>query len=158
MDPNVRDVLVATLPIIGGVLVGILVAKITADRSRQLEREKWKRELYASFIHSASEVRDAAHLIATGMDPGEHWGSNLERAQRDLVEIKIIAPSMRGATEAVWTAITNLMKAMVKLNAATPTPSGAAIPIDLSRYQELDAPCRLTIQAFIDRASAEFRG
>ena len=154
MDPNVRDLLIAALPIIGGVLVGILVAKITADRTRQLEREKWKRELYATFIHSATEVRDAVHLIASREDPDDGWGAYIGKAQQALVEIRMIAPAMRGPADAVWDAAGKLMRGLPIVT--KPEPDGTVVMLDRTQYNELDEACRAANEAFVDRASREF--
>lgn len=157
MDNNVRDVLIAAVTVLGGFLTASVVARITVAATRGLERTKWKRELYASFIHSTNEVRDAVHLIVSNTEPGLAWAIHVDRAAQTLLEIKMIAPSMRKPAEAVWDAATALMSGVLKVESATVTPAGQAVPIDRSRYQPLDEAYRVAMLAFVDRASEELR-
>jgi len=96
-------VLIAALPIAGGVLVAVLVAKITADRTMDLQRAKWKRELYATFLHASEEVRDGIRHVVDGI-PGEDWVSNIAVAQRALDEIRILSPGMAVHAGRLWDA------------------------------------------------------
>lgn len=155
MDNNVRDVLIAFVTVAGGFLTAMAVATITMRAARGLERTKWKRELYASFIHSTNEIRDAVHLIVSNTEPGLAWATHLDQGGRTLLEIKMIAPSMRKPAEAVWDAITALMSGVLKVESATVTPAGPAVPINRSRYQALDEAYRVAMLVFVDRASEE---
>lgn len=122
-----------------------------------MERTKWKRELYASFIHSTNEIRDTVRLIVSSTEPEPGWAAHVDQGGRTLLEIKMIAPSMRKPAEAVWDAVTALMSGVFKVESATVTPAGTAVPIDRSSYQALDEAYRMAMVAFVDRASEELR-
>ncbi len=155
MDDNVRDVAIALVTVAGGFGTALVVATITVRASRGLERAKWKRELYASFIHATNEIRDAFHLIATGMEPDPGWSDQMDRAQKLFLEIKMIAPIMRNPAEAVWSAVTGLSQGILKVDQAVTTPAGTHVPLDLTRYKELDDAYRVAMMSFVDRASKD---
>jgi hypothetical protein len=120
MDANIRDVLVASLPVIGGVLVAVLVARIAANRTMDLERAKWKRELYATYIHAADGVRDGVRGALLGHQ-NDGWAANIGIAQKALVEIKILSPGMATVAGAMWDAAGQLMTGVLKMEATHPS-------------------------------------
>jgi hypothetical protein len=157
VDDNLRDVAIALTTVAGGFLTAFAVARITMGATRGLERDKWKRELYAAYIHSTNEVRDVFHQMATGTDPDPGWGAHMDHGQRLLLEIKMIAPDMRKPADAVWTAVAELTMGVFKAEQSTDTPAGRAVPLDLTRYRELDEAYRVAMVAFVERASEDLR-
>ena len=155
MDPEIQQLPVAALPVAGGVVVGVLVARITADRTRQLERERWRRELYASYIHAVDGVRDAFHLGAGGSTPEEDWGDHLDRAGRLFVEIKMTAPSIAEPATRVYEAVSGLVKLLRIV--ASGDNGDAVVTMDVDAYRSADEACRLANARFIEAAAREFR-
>lgn len=154
MDESLRDVLLATIPIVGGIVVAVLVAKITADRSMDLERAKWKRGLYATLLHESDSIRDAVHGILDGFS-NQGWASGIAPAQKALAEIKILSPGIAPLAAALWDATGALMKGVLHLDAATAEPEGIKVPIDREAWPPLDAAYLAARRAFIDAAAKE---
>ena len=154
MDAHFRDVLIAAVPVIGGIVVAILVAKITADRTMDLERAKWKRDLYATYIHASDEVRDGVRRTVEGF-PESDWPSNIGVAQKALAEIQILSPKMRSAAEPVWETAGSLMKGVIRFDQVPLNHGGMAVPIDRTNYVELDAAYVTARTAFIAAAAKE---
>src|SRR4051794_37600929 len=116
MDDNVRDVTIALITVAGGALVGIWAATVTADRSERLERLRWKRDIYATFLASASSIRDAGKLSADGSALREGWAKSIGEGQRAFNQIKIIGPEVRPTAAALWKALTALLSALADLS------------------------------------------
>jgi hypothetical protein len=159
MDPTLAAVLTASLPVIGGILVAVLVAKITADRTKALERDKWKRDLYATFLHAAGQVRSGIRKAVDQLPGGARpppdtpWVDYIQVAQKALAEIRIIAPEMGTVAGELWDATGALMKGVVQFDSARVLPDGVEVQLDRTNYQELDERCRLATEAFIKAAA-----
>jgi hypothetical protein len=89
MDDNSRTVLIALITVVGGFLTALFVTRMTVASSYRIERDKWKRELFAGFHMDASVLRDAIHTFVSGTEPNAGWGDHVAEGQRRLSEIKI---------------------------------------------------------------------
>jgi hypothetical protein len=144
MDQNVRDVLIALVTVAGGLLTALLVTRLSNANTRRLERDRWKRELYATLYHEASSLRDSLHEMALGDAPEPGWGKAIERAQRAIAEISMLEPTMKPAVNALWEATGNLLKLV-----------GPGAPTD--QYAALDDACRLALNAFIEATADDLK-
>jgi hypothetical protein len=144
VDDNLRDALIAMITVGGGLLTAMVVTRITAQNSRRLERERWKRELYASLLHSTNDIRDAARLAMAGSGPQASWASAIDQGQRAMDEILILEPNMRPAVDRLWA--TALALTIAALDG-----------VSEQEYATRDEKYRLEIAAFINEASKDLR-
>lgn len=155
VDQNVSAVLIAAVTVLGGFLTAVVVARIAAHSTRGLERDRWTRELCASFIHATNESRDAIRIIVMGGPSRDGWSHHLTVAQKALLEIKMVAPSLRDDADRVWEACNALRLGVLKLDEATDTPAGPRVPIDRTRYVELDDAYRVAMLAFVAKVAED---
>lgn len=139
IDQNTRDVVIALVTVAGGFLTAVVVTQIGAGQSRRLERDRWRRELYASLMRNTEELRDAARDLSNGDEPDD---ARIEEARRGgyqaTMEIRLVAPRMRGPTDALHHAAVWLFSRMC----TGPT----------SQWGELDECYVKAYQAFIEAA------
>lgn len=159
VDPNLSAFAIAVVTVLGGFLTAVVVTKLNVQATGRLERAKWKRELYASFLHSCNEVRDAIHEVATfGGSPDEGWATESASAQKTLWEIEMVAPTMKTPSETLWTALMALVSGVLRVDKSVDRPDGySVIPVDRSSYEQLDEVCRLATIAFREAAAEDLK-
>lgn len=150
MDDNTRSVLIALVTVAGGLLTALFVTRMTVASSDRIERDKWKRELYAGLHFDASELRDAIHELVNGAAPDDGWGDHIAEGQRKFSEIKIIAPQMIGPTGDLWDAWGALMKGVLQVDVKT-----GAMQVMTAQYEALDESFRLKSEAFLAAAQRD---
>jgi len=115
MDDNTRQVLVALVTVLGGLLTGTLVAKLGFDHARRIERDRWRREdrdrnraeriaAYSAFLvamesrvgrliqdMNAASIGVTVHAVGPSADP-----------QEALQTITILAPSVTPSAETLY--------------------------------------------------------
>lgn len=162
VDAGTAAILGALIGLLGAVVtatVTVLAVRITTSGGRDLERMRWRRELYATFLHSSDEVRDAIHVASMGGPVDDGWATKLSDASKAYWEIRIVAPSMSKPASALKDATDGLMRNVFRVEQATELEGGYRhVPIDSTRYPELDEVYRVSMLAFIEAAAADVGG
>ena len=98
--PAVRDVLVLAVGAVLGLGSALIVARTNARASRRLERDRWKRELYAEFLH-LTDVMVGGSERGTGYEDAERLTAR-DRALRLKFELELLDEAMAEAAGEVW--------------------------------------------------------
>ena len=133
MDPVQANLISDIAVIAGGVVTGVLVALVVANRNRNLEREKRRLDLIAIFLRDAETLRDQGKLQAMGQ-PMIDFREAQDRAYSSLTQLRIVAPRLEKSALARWTAVQQILTA-AQLRAVA---AGREIPVEARYWETLD--------------------
>ena len=152
MDPVLANLIGDVAVIAAGITTGVLVARITADRTRSLERENRRLDLIAVFLRDAETLRDQGKLQAMGQ-PTVDWTSAQDRAHSSLTQLQILAPGLAGPALKLWQAVQLILTgAQLRTHAA-----GREIPPEAQDWRKLERDYEAAHAAFITAATRAFR-
>lgn len=113
MDQGLRDLLIVVLGGLVGLITAVLVSKINASGTRRLERERWKRELYAEFLRLDDVMQGGSERGAAR--PREERLAARDRALQLIFEIEMIEPGMFVFAGDVWEPAKDILELDLRL-------------------------------------------
>jgi len=134
MDAETARVLSDIAIVLGGLATGVLVAKITPDRTRDQAREQRVLDLCAVFLRGVEKMRDQGQRQVMGQ-PMEDFTAAQDEAHSALTQLRIVAPRLEKPALEVWQAVQKIVTG-AQLRAYA---GGREIPLEAQDPDKLDA-------------------
>ena len=108
MDPELADFLSDVAIVIGGVVTGILVARVTANRGRDLERERRVLDLIGTYLANIETLREQGQRQRAGLAI-QNFTEAQNLAHSALTQLQIVAPDLERPGLDLWRAAAKIV-------------------------------------------------